>query len=63
MIGSLRPVCNLRSTKLRTHVEAQVTIYNEFTIDTSTSFRDAERQSFKDPRGKFLNLYYWYIAI
>ena len=56
MIGSPRPVCNLRSKKIRTRVAAQVTIYNEFAIDTSTSFRDAERQSFKDLRGKFLNL-------
>ena len=56
MIGSLRPVCNLRSKKIRTRVEAQVTFYNEFAIDTSTSFRDAERPSFKDLCGKFLHL-------
>ena len=34
-------------------LEALVT---EFAIETSTSFSDAERQFFKDPRGKFLNL-------
>ena len=28
----------------------------EFTINTSTSFSEAERQFFKGPRGKFLNL-------
>ena len=56
MLGSLRPICNSRSKKIRTHVEAQVTFYNEFAIDTSTSFSDAERQSFTDLRGKFLNL-------
>ena len=63
MIGSLRPVCNSRRKKIRTRVAAQVTVYNEFTIDTSTSSRDGERQAFKDPRGNFLNFYYWYIAI
>ena len=34
-------------------LEAFVT---EFAIDTSTSFSEAERQFFKGPRGKFLNL-------
>ena len=34
-------------------LEAFVT---EFAIDTSTSFSKAERQFFKGPRGKFLNL-------
>ena len=29
----------------------------EFAIDTSTSFSEAERQFFKGPRGKFLNLF------
>ena len=33
-------------------LEAFVT---EFTIDTSTSFNEAERQFFKGPRGKYLN--------
>ena len=33
-------------------LEAFVT---EFTIDTSTSFSEVERQFFKGPRGKFLN--------
>ena len=33
-------------------LEAFVT---EFSIDTSTSFSEAERQFFKGPRGKFLN--------
>ena len=28
----------------------------EFAIDTNTSFSEAERQFFKGPRGKFLNL-------
>ena len=27
----------------------------EFSIDTSTSFSEAEQQFFKGPRGKFLN--------
>ena len=35
-------------------LEAFVT---EFAIDTSTSFSEAERQFFKGPRGKFLNLF------
>ena len=29
----------------------------EFAIDTSTSFSEAERQFFKGPRGKYLNLF------
>jgi len=35
-------------------LEAFVT---EFAIDTSTSFSEAERQFFKGPRGKYLNLF------
>ena len=35
-------------------LEAFVT---EFAVDTSTSFSEAERQFFKGPRGKYLNLF------